>query len=47
MDPGYYSAQAVKDLLALKQGEIDYLIKELNKVSLQLDKAKKLGFKVD
>jgi hypothetical protein len=27
MNPGYFSEEAVKDLLAVKNGEIDYLKK--------------------
>jgi hypothetical protein len=34
MNPGYYSEAAVKDLLALKSGEIDYLKKQLLEQSL-------------
>lgn len=29
MNPGYYSEEAVKDLLAVKNGEIDYLKKTI------------------
>ena len=29
MNPGYYSEEAVKDLLAIKNGEIDYLKKTI------------------
>ena len=37
MNPGYYSEEAVKDLLAIKQGEIDFLKKQVEILTSQCD----------
>jgi hypothetical protein len=33
MNPGYYSDEAVKDLLAVKDGEIDFLKKQIESLT--------------
>lgn len=37
MDSGYFSAQAVKDLLAVKEGEKDLLIKTIKNLESQIE----------
>jgi hypothetical protein len=35
MNPGYFSEEAVKDLLAVKNGEIDYLKKTITLLTFE------------
>lgn len=35
MNPGYFSEEAVKDLLAVKEGEIDYLKKTITLLTFE------------
>lgn len=35
MNPGYFSEAAVKDLLAIKEGEIDYLKKTITLLTFE------------
>jgi len=35
MNPGYFSEQAVKDLLAIKNGEIDFLKKRIDNLTIE------------
>lgn len=37
MNPGYYSEEAVSDLLAVKDGEIDFLKKQNSKLQQRIN----------